>query len=1689
MLRFCVLSIFLISIVFGQIVRDQRILIGSSRYARIIWDPQKTTSFVYAGVKNTELIILGVSSGKSNDVYCMVSSVTRIVTTPVGCNEFNNYVCDNNDGLNRVRLLDNWKKPVFECDSRKDCFGPLYPPGYLLSGVGPNCMIPAVTWPKFPPRSLTLIKSTCTYFAGNATFFDNTRAGFRNINSSIYYENGIYGVLFLRNFSTTDMNTILLIRATGSPYTIIYRSVTQHKFGVEIGTVQFRNESDVAIENCIIENTIYVEANQSIPLDPDTITDLNYHLQPEIPWYYMTRVCNHYVNRFSYLKETTAPYFPLNVPIGGYVIFKFRETPESIPLIPFEVKPVKGFEHYLSGCEHFYPKSSTFITDLGVEYNRAEPVIYSCYAPFIRLDLFGSSDTPDRKFQSCFRLGGTVNGITQDACVKHQTRQHCEKGWYFYDTGCFYKYPAQRQFARYKVSMAEAESVCNELGGTTYFTVSADTLEWILDRFLWYPPTILKLRFRITGQRCNCVYLQNDQSIVDPCDCNVPEFNLCRYLERNKPLVFKDIFYPPQVLTVLRDGQEGMPYDGRELICNCESGSSGKHCVHQSCLAPIEIASASIEEALKNPAIKFARICYKHGFCEDFRPWNCGCNPGFGPPSELTDPYDLHHDHPCSCPAIFIQGNDVDFQIDNTLYSNNEFGICNNYLAGYCDLEGSRGCISNTVIDVNADAFNERMATWSGRALSCKMPIILPGSGTIIQKGVCNGVGTCCPSGERLDEQIFATVSYDNWGRTECQPNHVGCVCDNGWGGEICTSIIPRYLIKERIGADGIITFPYSIEVFRVVGIEDYEIRVFKEQPCVGCTFGKYLVSLNPSLTVNSVVEIYNEDFPICGYNASPYMNRFFANEAWRSCESALVWNKFEFAKYGSTLTNCQCDINYSGTRCGLGVSAIRYELGTWKRYTCGSNVLPVRGFQTSNLCQCNAEFGFSGDACQCRHSCGKYGKCIKPKFIYGQCSKDLSEAAKLGEATRSISESTNYFIPYFVESSDGAILYIPGEGYWYFAEQSILDIENYSSDYLKNDDEFSHIPITIRHSCNSGREPPEKITGVAIIYSNPSSFITTTIDETIYYPPCSANPVVVYPCLSTIVSWDSVASENDDVLDEVTYENVMIFNRMSARRISPVLSETSYGFFDCQNPIDILIEASLICLGLITVPICPHDIYKASLGEAYGLFWDQHPNIKFIAEPEHWGPSQFRLLRSFLTSNWSDTSWDTYFKSIVTRILDEGYISVTGKNLTVTSVNYNSTGGTIYATGYDGNKYRRISNLTDRKINGLPGYWFSLGSNLGIVSSVYFKNMPVANITQLAIIAPNGKICGGYYGLITSSNISIVCQPGNNVEDLGDSLYRALNNGELSLYLNQTWEDWTVWFITNADVSGKTWEISVQSQNIDAIGIWGELKKSVLIDGVFPYATPENSLTDSQLIELYHVYLSPRKCINDFQCRAFGRTSLTTEYNDDFTCVFRTDGFKRLWLNGQPEPPVVALGDEGGCDCRYHPGIWETTSHCILCKHGYGPNTEEDWFRYIDSQVDLGLTIEPEDCTIPVSTSGDFCGGHGKVELTLFQEYNVDVTGWPSETNPGYYIIPRCLSVTGDLPLQISQHPDVIIYGNNNEVIVIGGERVFFQGHETDTIDCLSEVFNNHPELAVNMSTWFVEYRNKFTFWLVPQN
>lgn len=1661
-MRWIILGCFFVA--YAQQVLEQRILIGASRYMRIIWNPNTTTSYIYAGTIGSDVYVLGVSTGKSYDVFCKRASTTQIITSPVGCDEYSNYVCENYDGLNRQKLLDNFNKSVIECEDREHCFGPIHPGGFVVSGTGPYCMAPSVTWLKTSTAKLVVTPVNCTSEFPGGVFTLNKHQALRTENMTVIYTSGSFAIALVR---VQDLQKqIQLIKLVGSPYTILHESLETME---EISTKNYTLSS-----NCYLNVEKYTEDFTQLD-NPVVPTNLDYYLQPEIPWYYKTRVCNHFVNRLNYLRDTTATYFPVNVPIGGRPIFKMKLTNSEIPIIPIEIKPRDEYKHYQSGCEHFYPKSSTFTSESNTIYYRNEPATMSCYAPIGDVSLISPEESFTRKYDYCFRLGGTVHGITQDACVVHQVNQKCKSGWLYWDNYCYYKYTEQIDRQRYKASLKESERVCNELGATSFFSLDQITVKWILGHYLYYKSKLVKVRVGISGQRCNCFYiLDNTQEISESCDCNSLEFPLCRYHSKDFPLEFTKELVDSFTAAIYRDGQDGWPYNGQEIECESFAGSTGKYSESQTCIAPV-VAASTIGESLRNPLLRFFKKCYVNGYCQDFLPYRCNCSPGYGPFSNLNDPLDPHTDHPCGCPALYVSGSTIPFQIGDTLYENNTLGVCNNYKAGYCDLGETNNsfalgvCKSIMVFNLwlGASPSFDRIPIYLGKSLASKTPIYFPGTDT--QLGFCNGRGIICPTGEVLNEQVLDTSRVGLFGRYECPAHFVGCVCFNGWGGESCTSIVPEWFVKfsrfKIFTPTGLYyyNFPYKINVTRVEGLDEYEIRDSLDIPCPGCTRGLYITS---TTQITSEIKIYKEDFPICGWHAHLGMNRYFANEEWHSCYSALVVNNYTFARLGSTTTACQCDVHYTGKRCQYGISSIRFENDKWGKYACGTNTLPPRG-RTNGLdsCECNNEFGFEGEACQCRHSCGKYGVCKSPKFRFGQCSFDLDAIQENEDAVRALNQfNGQQYYSYTVEL-EPTILYL-NNSFWEFSVGSVLFIENINNPQLNM--ELGVIPFTLNYTCESSVSIPRKMRVVEAFIQNTSGVFLDTVNFP-SLPACSSGQL---PCVINS-TFDSEIESLDTVLFEGLYPQSVPVNNFIVTKISTTPVDTAYGKFDCTDVIDLIIESALVCLGLVIHPQCPHTIHKYSLGTAYGLFWNKHISLKF--DTDEWTAEHYTFLKSFLHLGWNDTSWDYYASQLVSGILANSPASSSVEYRSNSSV-YTNSSGTIYATGYNGNYYRNLSLLNYSVVSGLPGYTFSLGENIGDLRSVEFINTPV-NTTQIAIIAPNGRICGGfYYPLEQGSNVTILCELGNLPENEGESLFRALHAGTLSQYLNHTWQDWTVWYIASPHNSS-TWNFALGYFGIAPNEKWIDLKTSIMISRLFPGNTQAN-MTNEDVRDLYNTYLSPRRCADDSTCEGFARRSSNSP--SSATCVYQPD-YYRLWLNGQDKPPVIALGDEGGCDCRYHIGVWEDTSHCILCKKGYGPLTDEEWVRYLNSPLELGFNGQrPDDCTIPIdefSTSGvSFCSGHGDVSYSnITSSVTLPIWKWKGRT-----ITPRCRTI-GGFELQESAHPSVIVYGAAQEIVIVD-ETIY----TTQTNTTCEDIQYTYPSMRYRLNEFLVEKNGQYRYWLV---
>ncbi len=1564
----------------------------------------ESTSIQWAGGWNGEYYVVGVIDGYTYNLACRQVISTQILLGPQGCSDTDHFLCSDVDGTNKNRLLNNWDVPPNECDSPGDCFGPFGE--YIVSGAGPMCMIPLVTWVHLTPE--TVVVEGCF----NGSFYlDYTDGGLPNSTGRVYTNGGSLRLLWDR-YDDLD-KTIKLVQMIGNPYTVLHESQVEHNM--------FPSYINFSV-GC--EVNLHWTNKTRVLIDPIVPNDVTYKSAPEVPFYYTSSMCNFFVGGLGPSGELTVPGVPENVLVGGIPRLC---TPGEV-CIPYKITPTSMYKDFEGDCKRFYPRSPTFTTQNGATFSRSVPSIFTCFAPFPHPELIDQKGgSLEEKHGQCRRKGGRLS--TGDVCAMTSSITHCKKDHLYWDEHCYLIFNAEID-QKYKGTQAQAETTCQSLDAKSTSVVPLDiyTKRWLLDDYIWFGGT--GFRVPVKGRRCLCMYIENSQSISRNCDCDEPQFPLCRYHRKDHPIEFSKFHMDTKTATILRDGQDGIQHNGRAVKCDCFVGSTGPQCTRRTCVTPTE-AALSLEDSLNSVLLAFFKACYSnHGTCLDMLPDRCACDPGYAPPASLRDRDDTYKKYPCTCPAVLHPVLSLGYTFTNTTYHENTWGICNHAFAGSCqlDLLGKGKCVATLLPNLNPASRVRFKPEWDGKALSCKRPIILPtGTGFDIQEKFCNAHGTCCPHGERLDEQVLSTTNTELWGRIECEDRD-GCACDNGYGGESCTSIVPAYIYKSRlIFLDGVGWFyklPHRTTITYVLGIGDnYEMREDLNAACPGCKTGWYVVGQQSGTAL-----VYDTDFPICGYHVNLYMARFFDNAAFRSFGAYYHTQKFEFARNGSTTTNCQCDSNHSGPRCGDAISAIRFEEDEWVRYSCGENTIPKRGVPTEDFCACNKEFSFHGSACQCRAQCHGKGLCIEPNFGYGRCSGDLD--AVVADAVI-VPPVTQQFIQYIV--TDDSYAFVDGF-FWHFPIGTVVEFLGVFTDSIQTN--HSILPVVMRWTCSAVSSVVANIS----IQINPMTEPYSILCDTYMmcgFPTC--NGILTEDCTLGFNGFQEM--DSDQILETGIY-NQTILSHFSASRLSEIRPDVKYGVFRCNDAVDHLIDSSLKWLELIVTTQCVDDEHQASKGKWNGLFDSAIPGLSFEDE---WTDEHYKFLDSILEENWNESSTDLFITSQVLRFQQDELITYN-----VSGVNYNlNLSGDALAEGYSGNPYRNGVPIPEvRRWNGVPGVTLNIPTNDTEARLIEFI-CPV-HMSEIQLTGPDGVACNTHLeSCEPGDTVSLQCV--GEVESLGVILHRLLNYTHLiPFYYNHTYLDYTLWY--QGEYS-EDFSFTLHSRAGNYHDLWNELRKEIYVDHSF--GNVSHGLSRDLLESLYKTYLSPRRCTESAQCKAFGVGE----------CRFE-DRYHIPWRNGDPSLPVVAIGEEGGCDCRISPGVFDHTSSCELCLTGYGPPQDTD---------------EYEACSVPWAL-GKACQGFGTPVHNITTR-TVNETTYLSHG----HLVRKVHSHVNDWPAIETGTVDIHRWG---DLVVVQG-RFFKDGIELVCKECsmtrwemvTGEVFIPAYSLRrLRVTGYILDYRDLFT-------
>ena len=1047
-----------------------------------VWNASAVqTNWLMVGEINMTLLeVVGIiSDGVVNEIMCMPTQATLILIAPRACDNTNpNLAVENSNCAltpeaalqNLLIMRSSWYLPWVPGSNYQ--FGPpimvglpqapftdanlLQSQGLILTwGYGDNCMIPCSVRILIDMPTL-IINSNCTDYQGfqyggvykpdRSMYTLDLQWKFDRIDAQPYQS-----FIYTRLGIGITFNLQLYDGLTGPIW------VSQEAFTDFVSTPLGTNFTMLAAAaNCYMSMTITPSTRTLLP--PPTINDVNY-AQNTLPQpVYQTLGCGFDVGRLDLLNEWAVPGCCPTCKCGGDVSFTILVN-GLVPL-PFEVRPNPLIPNMT--CTQIYPVSN-IVPTLGGGSLPRNFEDYLCFFPFLDPGL--ASQNIQQAYLQCQLFNGWIADSGRTVCMRSLGFVECRQGWQVYDQNCYYV-PQGFTDANLAVTGDQAEAACNSIGATAAYTPTELGYKFLYWQMYLYQQC--DIPYRVTrpvlgvnsgsgsSQKiCTCYTCTNNGTFTvyeERCSCQTKAFPFCRYRYADQPVPFWQVSISPITRSILINGQAGLDFPGSYGRCICPDGfiSNG---VDDGCYTP---TCPPIVNTTSNALSDFFDLCLGsgNGYCFNGQPRLCQCNSGWGPPASIDPalPYFENQEYPCFCPSA-VTLLDQFYMINDVLFNDSTIPpVCGGFSRGACstlNVQGVCNCVFRPVL--NPEALIAYEKAYNGQSCTCSSPYLPPvGSGARVVTGYCNGKGTCCPSGERLQNE---KVDGDPSGFTaRCPPKIDGCLCDNGWTGLACTCPnepdlaygLPLYPLDYGFYVDLTTLQPVRYvslvlaQVFIPTGCTAIGVSLGDSPssanvlcaptvngtwicPGAGGTyngFSRYVMVETLESSPSCDISVTANNDPPCGPNGNPTAGRFFANERFRSFVYYLDQQTSEYAQYGCTITACMCSSNWTGDDCTVGVSGYRLDVfGRVYPAICGSDLLPPRGMLISGsqgpytsvgaTCQCQqitaasgTDGSFYGNACECAQflvegemlPCAGNGICIPASFSYGRCADDLSD-------------------------------------------------------------------------------------------------------------------------------------------------------------------------------------------------------------------------------------------------------------------------------------------------------------------------------------------------------------------------------------------------------------------------------------------------------------------------------------------------------------------------------------------------------------------------------------------------------------------------------------------------------------------------------------------------------------------------
>lgn len=1191
----------------------------------VLYDPDRPfpeNAFHVKTYGNT-LMVVATPGGLTESIMGRTSTTKQIVVNPRGCDAkspldaVHDLYCQFGGALAYETDLDHTLKQWTlradspQCEDPSTCFGPLYlttegwTPDqevtdrdllrsrrgvFVVSPGGPTGEIPMITYIPIVMPQLN-VTGTCDGINGQyeLSAVDNYEGAYTN--TTYVYAKKYLGPtrrILLWRSGVDQFRVVLSVVGGSSEFYTVLRTSNQTYSGIDdvldTGSVDFD-------DGCKAEVSI-VPAPRPLALIPPRLPDDLTYARNIQGKGYVTSECG--IRRGSY-DELGALVFPdLPYPALGGGFIRFR-SPGPFGQ-RYRVDPDPRFKDFVWTCVKFYPASGTFNDymaggdETGGLQSRDAPDMLACRAPFpLPKRIADKREDSEEKRRQCKMLGGITELLTESHCIMDVTETKCRLGWYFFDEACYYKPDADKD-TKYKTRQSQGDQVCSELHPKAKATLFQENdvylKSWLERFFVFFDRTSCgtnPVRISITGTQCLCYDCSPtlSTSVAVPCDCEDPQFPLCRYLVKDDWIEWNDVKYHPATIQIMRDGQcaegsecYGNHRPGRELSCECFPGNTGEYCERRTC---IPNARTIVGEGL---LLKFAQVCDVHGYCVEGQEDMCHCAQGYGPPSVFGA--DDHNTHACSLPSILgeIEGG---YEIDGVVYDE-PYGVCGGRSngVGICD-PGTKLCRCECRTRVNMDPDGEpEEPSWEGIQCAGRTPM-LPAEAFQINEPIvermCNARGTICPSGERIDRKFLEgtyTVIQD---ADQCRGKPDGCVCDDGYWGHSCTVPIPKNVAAKSVYSVDSVRVPIkggntliknvhistkasyagvtpNCEVVDVSISDNYEAsdrmcnatHELGRYWCGESAAGSFVIvkTIGESVGVSCDIRAFSENHLPCGNWTDKRAARLYANEIYRDFGKYEEFQSQEFSQYGGTTTECSCDADHTGKLCKTRVSSkgIDYD-GKISNRVCGESSLPPRGKPTDEGCECFAfaGFDFSGDeSCACAivngELCGGMGECITPKMSYGRCEFDVEDEKNDALATpftayiRPEDSNIRTFTFHDLDFGEGdrrSVVVLDGES-WLLSEGQTVFIESVFEDIYIRESNI-RFPLNMTHDCaNLGTRSPVRAVANVTLKSvqfvcdvsdtgNPDCYLPQSVQEW-------CDPA--FSCSSTLICTPGIPKWND---------------------------------------------------------------------------------------------------------------------------------------------------------------------------------------------------------------------------------------------------------------------------------------------------------------------------------------------------------------------------------------------------------------------------------------------------------------------------------------------------------------------------------------------------------------------------------